>query len=95
MNRFMVESGVGGLSILKYGKYLLTTGSEPTTIAQICGTSGINDVTIMLATGVGTVPNIGDYTATTAVSGTTATISVSAVQGTALGTAVTDTWTIP
>jgi len=76
-----------------FGIYLLKSGGvAPTTIAQICGTSGINDATVLPLTAVGAVPNIGDYTVTIAVDGT---ITVTAVQGVALSAAVTGTWTLP
>lgn len=76
-----------------FGIYLLrNSGSLPANVAAVCGTSGINDTDVLPLNAIGTVPNLGDYTATIAANGL---ITVSAVQGTSLSPARTATWTLP
>jgi MSHA pilin protein MshA len=79
-----------------YGIYLLKqSGTEPTTIAQICGANGVNDANTLPINGIGSVPMGNDYTV--AISGgatTTATITVSQVQGTNT-TIPAANWAIP
>ncbi|MBC8441210.1 MAG: prepilin-type N-terminal cleavage/methylation domain-containing protein [Deltaproteobacteria bacterium] len=76
-----------------FGIYLLKSGGAlPNTVALVCGANGINDANVLPLNAVGTVPNLGDYTATIAANGL---ITVTAVQGTALSPARTNTWTLP
>ncbi len=76
-----------------FGIYLLkNSGALPANVVAVCGTSGINDATVLPVNAVGAVPNLGDYTASIAATGV---ITVTAVQGTNLTTARTATWTLP
>ena len=75
---------------MNYGKYLLANGSagDYTTICDQTGSG--------LPTGCSGAVDVGsDFTVALANSGTTATITVSVVQGVTLGTAQTDTWELP
>lgn len=80
-----------------YGQYLLMNdGAEPAAMADIC--AAVNDATVLPITGSGAVDMGTDYTVALAPNGTDAAngdITVSAVQGVALGTNVTDTWMMP
>jgi prepilin-type N-terminal cleavage/methylation domain-containing protein len=71
-----------------YAKYLLANGTTPT-IPEIATEVGVD---VLPALAAGAIPNIGDYTVSLADTGT---ITVTHVQGTALGTSVTGTWTLP
>ena len=75
---------------MNYGKYLLANGTagDFTTICNQTGSGLPNACT-------GAVDVGSDFTVALANSGTTATITVSVVQGVTLGTAQTDTWELP
>ena len=100
-NEARIKAGQAAIAEVKsrlstgYGIYLLkNSGTEPTTIAHICGTNGINDATIMPINGVGNVPMGSDYNVATSGTGNTSTITVTKVQGTN-STVPAATWTIP
>ena len=77
-----------------YGIYLLANnGTAPTTILQICAT--VNDDNTLPKDADGNVPMGADYTVGLTYVTSTATLTVTAVQGVALGTSVTSTWVIP
>lgn len=81
---------------LAYGKLLLSSGTAPTSVANIC--SGLNDSTVLPTdcSSAAAVPGIGDYTVTVVANNTSsALITVTAVQGTALTSNITGTWSKP
>jgi len=76
-----------------YGQYLLAnSGAAPADIKAIC--AAVNDANALPVSGVGNVPMGADYTVDLKYTTTTATITVSKVQNTAV-TGVTATWVIP
>lgn len=81
-----------------YGQVLLATGSEPANVAAICaqvGTSVLPDLSDGENEDLTSAQIGGDFLVNLAVSGDTATITVSQVQGQGLTSDVDDTWTLP
>ena len=76
-----------------YGQYLLSAkGAAPTGIPDIA--SVVNDPTVLPAGGAGNVSMGADFTVNIANAGTSATITVTAVQGTAV-TVPAASWVMP
>ena len=76
-------------------KARLATGYGIELLQGAGATPGMTAILAEAAMTTATAMTIGDFTVTPTISSTSVTISVSAVQGTALSPAVVDTWTRP